>query len=122
MRIERLASDEEAHDFTRTFKDGINAAITHEALERNRFFTTRFQRRRSLITPATSDLNGLIDDLPRLFTAPHLAHGGFETDIGMLIAIDFAGRKESHGFDRKGIGGHPPDFVSNGSVFANRRP
>src|SRR6266566_2476920 len=35
MRIERLARDEEPHDFTRAFKDRVNATVSQKALDRN---------------------------------------------------------------------------------------
>ena len=38
MRIERLARDEQAHDFARAFENQVDAAIAQETLDRDRFF------------------------------------------------------------------------------------
>src|SRR6516225_6211804 len=120
MRVEGFASNEEPHDFARTFKDRINPAIAHKSLQWDRFFATSFQRRGSFVSAATADLNGVVHNFPGLFGAPHFAHGSFEPNIRMFVAIDFVGGQQGHRFDSKSIRGHAGNFVRDGSVFAYR--
>src|SRR5881227_474439 len=55
MRIQCLACDEEPHDFTGALEDSIDAAIAHEALDRDRFITTSFERIGSLVTATATN-------------------------------------------------------------------
>src|SRR3954468_2917342 len=117
MRIQCLACDEEAHDFARALEDGIDPAIAHEALDRDRFITTSFERIGSLVTATATNLHGIIDDLPGHFSSPKFAHGGFEADVGLLVAIDEAGSVKGHRFHGEGVGGHARDLVGDGGML-----
>src|SRR5205814_803764 len=99
--------------------DGVNAAIAHEALDRNGVVAASFEGVGGFVAAATPNLHRVIDDLPGDLRAPEFAHGGFQTDIGLLIAINEAGGVKGHRLHGESVRGHASDFVGDGGVFAN---
>ena len=66
-------------------------------------------------------MHGVIDDLPRNFAAPHLAHRRFEPNVRLLVAVNQAGGVKRHGLHREGIRRHARDSVGNGGMPADGR-
>src|SRR6266446_8227758 len=81
MRVQRLAGEEQAHDFARPFKNRVDAAVPQKSLDRDGGFTACLERVSGLVAAPAANLHCIVDNLPGLFGAPEFAHGGFEPDI-----------------------------------------
>ena len=117
--VEGLAGDEEAHDLAGAFEDGVDAAIAQETLDGDGLLAAAGEGLGGLVAAAAADLHGLVDDLPGPLGGPELADGGFEADVGVLVAVDEAGGVEDHGFHGEGLGGHAGELLGDGGVLAD---
>ena len=66
-------------------------------------------------------MHGVIDDLPRDFAAPHLAHRRFEPNVRLLVAVNQAGGVKRHGLHRERIRRQARDSIGNRGVLADGR-
>src|SRR4029077_3499803 len=57
MRVERLACDEETHDFTRTFEDCVDSTIAQKSFHSDWWLPASGQRCRSLISAPAAHLH-----------------------------------------------------------------
>ena len=81
VEIDRLAGEEEAHDFARALENEVDAEVTHHPLHRDRLLATRGERGGRLVTSSAADLHCLVYDPPAGLRVVHFRHRGFQADI-----------------------------------------
>jgi hypothetical protein len=118
MRIERLACDEEPHNFARTFEDCVHAAIAQKSFHRDWRLATASQRGRSLVSAPAAHLHCVIGNAPRRFRRPHFAHRSFDSQIASL-AIEQRRREKRHCFHGENVARHFCNLPGNGCMFAD---
>src|ERR1700747_2854727 len=122
MRIERLARDEQTHDFARSFENKVDPEVAQKPLDGYRLLAARSERLRRFVAAPAADLHCVIDNFPGALASPQLAKRGFEPDISGFVAINDAGGEKHHRFHRENLRSDARQLFRNGSMFADGRP
>src|SRR5260221_4412794 len=65
MRIERLARDEQTHNFARSLENQVDPAVSQKPLDGYRLLAARSERLRRFVAAPAADLHGVADESPR---------------------------------------------------------
>src|SRR5260370_41489921 len=65
MRIERLARDEQTHNFARSLENQVDPAVSQKPLDGYRLLAARSERLRRFVAAPAADLHGVVDESPR---------------------------------------------------------
>ena len=88
--VDGFARDEEVHDLARALEDEIDSVVAHCSLDSNTRLAARREGAFGLVAATTSNLQGLIRELPVPNGVPFLCCGRFQTYVGILVIGELA--------------------------------